>query len=938
MTLEAPNLDDRSFQDIVGEAVKMIPRFCPEWTDYNPSDPGMTLIELMAWLTEMIIYRLNRVPDKNYIKFLELMGVDLKPPQPARAWLVFRTVEGAKEDEMPVIPAGTTVSTQGSPGEGERVAFETSQSLNLTASRLTAVFSKYKELYTDHTPSVLVPDNKRDVPVFTGDSDQPHILYLGDSEVDPGGKYASLRLHLKRGQSLLGFNVQWQSWDGRRWISILPSTDTTAGLCQGGEIVFHHLPELHLKEIPGYGSFWLRACLVGATHGTASEIEQLTRSFQLKDEYGVTPSNTFLFTETVPFFPLDFTAVAYPFGKEPALNNALYVGSSLFARKNARIFIDIRMSESYSPPGIDYTKDLELHWEYFSGTGTWKTLGITAATGVRKSAFAFEDPTDAFTKSGKISFNCPPDIGPTELRAGEDHWIRVRLVKGNFGIDTIHPPQVRHFLVTYREEPVCFERYLTCNYFSYTDLTPAVSKNKPFAPFEFVPEESPALYLAFDSRPAGREQRIYFRIRGESDQPPHVSWEYNSEGGWKKLKLRGDGTADFSRAGAVEFITPADWVSSVVFQREGFWIRARRETGTRDGFDRAPLMRGVHLNAVEARQAVRAGDEVLGSSTGEPLQAFRFLHSPVLPGPRVLVWESADGVEEERWEPWQEVENFLYSTSGSRHYTFDLFTGTVTFGDGKRGRIPPMGNDNIKCEVYYTGGGAMGNVGADTLTVLEDAFDGVDSVSNPDPAAGGADVEPMEQAKLRGPWAVKHRFRAVSAEDFEKLALEASGEVAKAFCYTGETGVVKVLIVPRGEGQKPLPETLLVQKVKQYLDERRLVTTRVDVTGPVYRAISILAEVVPEARSIHGPWEIKAKIEEELKRFFHPLEGGPYNDGWRIGRNVFISEIFYLLESIDGVDYVKRVVLNGNPWLQVVNIEDMCFPDLKEINIEMIGE
>jgi len=295
-------------------------------------------------------------------------------------------------------------------------------------------------------------------------------------------------------------------------------------------------------------------------------------------------------------------------------------------------------------------------------------------------------------------------------------------------------------------------------------------------------------------------------------------------------------------------------------------------------------------------------------------------------------------VEEERWEPWQEVENFLYSTSGSRHYTFDLFTGTVTFGDGKRGRIPPMGNDNIKCEVYYTGGGAMGNVGADTLTVLEDAFDGVDSVSNPDPAAGGADVEPMEQAKLRGPWAVKHRFRAVSAEDFEKLALEASGEVAKAFCYTGETGVVKVLIVPRGEGQKPLPETLLVQKVKQYLDERRLVTTRVDVTGPVYRAISILAEVVPEARSIHGPWEIKAKIEEELKRFFHPLEGGPYNDGWRIGRNVFISEIFYLLESIDGVDYVKRVVLNGNPWLQVVNIEDMCFPDLKEINIEMIGE
>jgi len=64
--LQAPNLDDRTFQDIVNEAIKLIPRYCPKWTNYNPGDPGITLIELFAWMTELIIYRLNRVPDKNY--------------------------------------------------------------------------------------------------------------------------------------------------------------------------------------------------------------------------------------------------------------------------------------------------------------------------------------------------------------------------------------------------------------------------------------------------------------------------------------------------------------------------------------------------------------------------------------------------------------------------------------------------------------------------------------------------------------------------------------------------------------------------------------------------------------------------------------------------------------------------------------------------------
>ena len=82
MSLPSPNLDDRTFQEIVDEVKRQIGRRCPEWTDHNVSDPGVTLIELFAWMTEMALYRMNQVPEKNYLRFLEMLGISLEPPAP----------------------------------------------------------------------------------------------------------------------------------------------------------------------------------------------------------------------------------------------------------------------------------------------------------------------------------------------------------------------------------------------------------------------------------------------------------------------------------------------------------------------------------------------------------------------------------------------------------------------------------------------------------------------------------------------------------------------------------------------------------------------------------------------------------------------------------------------------------------------------------------
>ena len=138
--IPSPKLDDRTFNDIVEEAIGMIPRYAPEWTNHNPSDPGITLIELSAWMTDLILHRLNQVPEKNYVAFLNLLGIKLRPPRAAKAFLQFALVDGAQKQR---VPKGTQVSTPQATEE-ETVTFETptaASRISTTRTATTRAFS-----------------------------------------------------------------------------------------------------------------------------------------------------------------------------------------------------------------------------------------------------------------------------------------------------------------------------------------------------------------------------------------------------------------------------------------------------------------------------------------------------------------------------------------------------------------------------------------------------------------------------------------------------------------------------------------------------------------------------------------------------------------------------------------------------------------------------
>src|SRR5215213_7382159 len=138
MPLPAPNLDDRRFQDILDEARRLIPRYCPEWTDHNLSDPGITLLELFAWMTDLLLYRLNRVPDKNYIKFMDLLGIRLDPARPATTDINFRLSAPRPEDTLiPIVTSVGTMRTETIPS----ITFATDRDLTIRVPQLAHVLA-----------------------------------------------------------------------------------------------------------------------------------------------------------------------------------------------------------------------------------------------------------------------------------------------------------------------------------------------------------------------------------------------------------------------------------------------------------------------------------------------------------------------------------------------------------------------------------------------------------------------------------------------------------------------------------------------------------------------------------------------------------------------------------------------------------------------------
>ncbi len=137
MSLPQLQLDDRDFQSLVDQARSRIAQTCPAWDEHNVSDPGITLIELFAWMTDLLVYRVNRIPEKAQIALLEMMGVTLSPAQVAKADLRF--LLSAPAASRVQIETGAAEVAASGPTQSEQIAFHNVEPISIPPLRLQAM-------------------------------------------------------------------------------------------------------------------------------------------------------------------------------------------------------------------------------------------------------------------------------------------------------------------------------------------------------------------------------------------------------------------------------------------------------------------------------------------------------------------------------------------------------------------------------------------------------------------------------------------------------------------------------------------------------------------------------------------------------------------------------------------------------------------------------
>jgi predicted phage baseplate assembly protein len=276
MPLQDIKLDDRRFEDLVAELRRRIPAYTPEWTDHNESDPGIALIQLFAWLEDMLIWRLNQIPQKALIKFLQLVDIELAPPQPAQAELTFKLT--SKDLPFPVlIEQGTQVGLT-SASDGPPVIFETTDNLYAVGTELAAV-----QVFDGGRYQVVTETNRQGDKSYFAFSKEPQAgaaLYLGFDRAFPAGDNSyPLTIHVGQsgktpvvagGGSAPSLEppvlAVWEYWSGdrTRWRPLAVSKDGTDALLKSGVVLFEAPADWvstkygALKKSDDLPLFWLR--------------------------------------------------------------------------------------------------------------------------------------------------------------------------------------------------------------------------------------------------------------------------------------------------------------------------------------------------------------------------------------------------------------------------------------------------------------------------------------------------------------------------------------------------------------------------------------------------------------------------------------------------------------------------------------------------------
>ena len=939
-----PKIIDKTLDEFYEEDRRRALQYVPEWRPASEGDFGLALLRIFSHMREEIASRLNRVPEKNFVAFLSMIGTSLALAKPSKVPVTFHPAKGFSQSIF--IPAKTQVTAP----ENERhgiLTYEVSRGLSITKAALKEIFSVNPDedgLFR-HTEDL--QEGKATIP-FQGSSLQEHVLFLGEKslfKLAKGGKVTLEFVSASEEHMPDLSNLSWHCLTDLGRKELIVSSPSV----EGKSLVTLEVPEGELKEeeIMGRTSIWI-SCRMNESPRQATLL--CFSHIMIAKVWGKALPDIGFFN----FTPLDLSAgkIFYPFGSQPRATDAFYIASrDVFSKKGSKVTVCFKRGK----PGeeVRQGQEVQLSFEFWNGH-LWRPIDLTVDN-VNKFLGAAENST----YQGRIEFQCPKDIEETEICGERNYWIRAMLARGDFGREemkkverivkpetvdekvvettwhvdnsSIKPPWLDQIELEYTtQSPSKLDGCVAKNNLEYTNFTDESGGIlQAFCPFVLMEDTGPAIYLGFGEKLGRGNLCIFFSIvQDESPVGLKIRWYYWGKDGsdisWRSLDAS-DNTDHLTKSDTVEFLGPEGQERRRIFGSDLFWLRGEVEGDA----ENIPTIRGIRANTTWAEQIESIKDEILGSSSGDKSQAFALANSPVI-STQVWVREGKPLSEEEKrplqalghsiedvwdgagkvvdsWVLWKQIDDFYNSQADSRHYQLDALAGRVLFPDGMRGMIPPAGRENIRAG-YRMGGGEKGNVAALEISAFRTPVAGVDGIFNYEAAEGGSDGEDLSSALERGPRMLKSMDRAVTPEDFEALAKASSSSIARTRCLLENNRLI-VVVIPKGDEEKPMPSPGLIDVVSRYLAEKMpasMSSDDVSVQGPSYIEVSIIADVVPI--TMEGAALLEKKIIDRLKSYLHPLRGGPDGKGWGFERAVQVSDIYALIEGTAGVDHVQ--VLN----------------------------
>ena len=931
-----PILDPRDLEAVRRQVARLARSYTPEWRYESPEDdPGAALAELFTTMFHQTVDRMNAIPGKLYTEFLNEIGVQEPGPVPASGTMEFIPNDG-EEDPVPV-PQGTAVFT---PDEaGENIVYETERAIEATAAQLEDVY--YVGPEEDRIQRLDLSRPLRFFADGAGEECQRHRFTLGQSQVlrldspcritvEP--RQQARYLEEESVERLAGQELRWTfRHDGMD----IPFDKVEA---EHGRIVLEKHSRLALEPLEEGGEIAI------ACQGRPSaelKLDQVLLSSAPLEPCG---AQRLFFGD----LPIDFPEGGYCFGRRPAPYGIFYLRcdsalSKAGAQANLRLeIVPIVEEADIQPPRyafgeaiIDKRGAVEVKpddvwisgvvWEYFNGLG-WRQLEVKGD----KNPFSCK-------REGALEmvFQVPGDLAPTDVNAQTGWYIRARItqVENQFSL------YQRWILPFVKQAEFSWQYTQGVRVSSVTAENNGIRRTVEEADrigqlgLSLLRPMEPgfqAMYLRFDRSPHAMPLSLRFQMAGRVRMEDALLWEWWDGSRFQPVRYV-DGTANLLHSGEIFLYLSQPLPREELLGQEGCWLRVSR-TSRRPG--PAPTVAAILRNTVTAVQRQREPEQFFDTAAYEAGKTVALLARPVqdcqvwvdeisgLSAEEALAMAQADpeGVSLERnghdpvrcWVRWSQITDLALAGPEERRYALDPYQGVIRFGDGRQGRVPPMGDHNIRV-TYASGGGSRGNVSAGQVNALLGGLPRISAVTNRTPMSGGTGRPDWEELEAQGNRRLRTRGRAAGRRDYEDLVKEAFPQVRHVRCFAGRDargieapGHVTVVLTGFGEAEAGMEE--LCREVYRFLSGRcsccLVAEDRLHVCPATVLTVNTLVTVETEQpdRAADTQREIIKRLETLIRTT------------WRarpIGEQIRVDEVWSTVRDVPNVRAIQQILAEG---------------------------